>query len=162
MSQIISMFPVINMSSVLLSEWESVWIPASWCSPEHRVGCSKQGWGPARSLPPVHQAGETPPSAAGRRLLPALCPARRLRQPGRRLPAARRSWFPAPQHRRKRRGPSALLLPPLHSSSGDRCQASGTVNESVSGPCSYKIKVIALGMKNGLCDYSHIKKTVTC
>lgn len=69
-------------------------IPASWCLPEHRVGCSKQGWSPAWSPPPADQAGEATPCAAGKGL---LIPAWRSAGRGH-LPTSGGSCFPAPQH----------------------------------------------------------------
>lgn len=69
-------------------------IPASWCLPEHRVGCSKQGWSPAWSPPPADQAGEATPCAAGKGLLILA-----WRSAGRgHLPTSGGSCFPAPQH----------------------------------------------------------------
>lgn len=82
--------------------------PASWCSPERCVDCSTQGWSPARSLLPVHQAREAAARGARRRLLPALRPPR----PRGRLSAARASFFPGPQHRKTAGSLSAAPLPP--------------------------------------------------
>lgn len=89
-------------------------LPASWCSPDRRVGCSKRGWSPARTLPPAHQAGHTPPCAARMRVLPSGKPVHRFRMPGSSLRPAVDACFLGPQHL-EAPGSTALPLPAFNS-----------------------------------------------
>lgn len=76
-------------------------VAASWFLPDHRVGCSKQGWRPDPMLPPADQPADTPPCPAGRPLLPAVLRVqgpRRTHRPGGLFLSASGACFPAAQH----------------------------------------------------------------
>lgn len=95
--------------------WKCCDITASWRLPEHRVGCSEQGWSSARSLLPADHPAQTRPK---RVLLPG-CLAGGLQGTGPRHPGACAPCFPAHQRWKTPGGrPSAASLAQRSASSG--------------------------------------------